>query len=275
MSSFLQRILQRASRRALLISKRAMQSLRRPAGKQVVFVGGIQRSGTNMLMDVLERSVQTDVYHETDDAAFDAYELRSPEVLHRLVNNSPAPTVVLKALCELQDMRALITDFAPARAIWMLRNYDDMVNSHLRSWRGCPDRIARIITDRNSAGWRGRGMSDDTHALISRLHHPGINDASAVALFWYFRNILFFEQGFDHDKMVTVVRYETLVAEPDAEFARLFDFLGLDYSDFVSRKVFASSIRKNPPPDIEPPIRELCDALTARFESVISRYKRP
>ena len=256
----------------MLISKHAIQTLRRAEGKQVVFVGGIQRSGTNMIMNVLERSYQTDVYHENDPDAFDAYELRPPTVIRRLVDASPAPTVVFKALCELQDMRALKTEFAPSKAIWMVRNYDDMINSHLRNWRGCPARIANIVTDRDSAGWRGRGMSDDTHALVASLHHTDMSDASAVALFWYFRNILFFEQDLDKDETVMAARYESLVTDPDREFARVFDFLGLDYSNFVARKVFASSVRKNPPPDIEPRIRALCESLTDRFDTLISRY---
>src|SRR5688572_22752173 len=36
-----------------------------------VFVAGVHRSGTNMMMDILERSWETDVLHESDSRAFE------------------------------------------------------------------------------------------------------------------------------------------------------------------------------------------------------------
>jgi hypothetical protein len=97
-----------------------------------------------------------------------------------------------------------------------------------------------------------------------------VNDASAVALFWYFRNILFFEQGFDADDRVLPVRYEWLVTNPHKGFRRVFDYVGIQYSPRTTAKVFTSSIRKAPPPDIEPRIRALCDSLVARFEPLLA-----
>ena len=76
--------LKRRSSRALLLGKKSL--LHRLVGqagggasRRYLFVGGVQRSGTNMLMDVLERSYETDVYHERDPRAFDGYQMRSPQ----------------------------------------------------------------------------------------------------------------------------------------------------------------------------------------------------
>ena len=262
----------KVERDALLLAKRVRQRWtgRSSTGqpKQVIFVAGVQRSGTNMMMDVIERSFATDVYHESDPRAFTRYEMHSPQEIHRLVTDSPAPYVAIKSLCELQDLKALLDEFAPAKAVWMVRDYEDVVNSHLVLWHKTPQFLGQIVADRNSARWRGRGMSDQTHALVSRLYHPDISNASASALFWYFRNVLFFEQHLDQDDRVQPMRYEMLVTDPQRQFARLFDWFGLDYTRRISSKVFASSVRKQPPPEIEPAIRDLCDELTARFNAL-------
>jgi hypothetical protein len=272
-NSLLARVNNKVQYRSMLIGKRLMQTLRgagAPAAKTVVFLGGVQRSGTNMVMDVLERSFQTDVYHERDPRAFHEFEMRPPSVIHCLVGASKARFVVIKALCELQYLKDLLDEFAPAKVVWMVRDYADMVNSHLRKWSGCPAAIGRIVADRGGAGWRGRGMSDATHGVVTDLYHPRMDDASAIALFWYFRNALFFEQGFDSNDRVLAVRYESFVSNPEMECRRVFAFLGLDYSSRVIRDVSAGSIRKDARLAIDPAIRDLCESLLARFDSVMA-----
>jgi hypothetical protein len=277
LSHSLGRAVDRTRLSSLLFTKRIAQvahaRLHPNEPRLALFVGGVQRSGTNMLMDVLERSLETAVFHERDPRAFRDYMMLPPSVIHRLVDESPARCVVIKALCESQDLAQLLRDFSPAKGIWSLRRYEDMVNSHVRSWPGEAKTMHRLVADRNSMKWRGRGMTDETYATISRLHYPGMDDWSAAALFWYLRNVLFFEQGLDRDPRIRVVKYETLVSTPDQEFREIFSFLGLVYSRRVAAVVHSKSIRKNAPPRIDPAIREVCDALTARFDEVLQRQQ--
>jgi hypothetical protein len=236
--------------------------------RQTVFVAGMQRSGTNMVMETLEWSLYTDVYHETDPRAFLNYEMRSREVIRSLQKKSGAPFFVIKSLCELDQLKQLLDDFAPAKALWIVRTYDDSVNSAIRSFRNFADQLGRISQDRLSDGWRGRGMSNATHALLAQLYHPEINEASAAAVMWYYRNILFFEQDFQDDPRVQVVFYEDLVTEPVASFEKIFQFLRLPaFSPWITRKIYASSIRKTRVQDIEPKVRAICDELTQRLRS--------
>jgi hypothetical protein len=195
--------------------------------------------------------------------------MRPPPVIRALVADAPARTVVVKALCELQDLGRLLDDFAPAKAIWVVRRYEDMVNSHMKKWRGCPARLGAMVADPAAGGWRGRGMSEAARAVLARHHRTGMSDASAVALFWYLRNVLFFEQGFESDPRVIGVRYESLVREPEAQFRRLFAFLDLPYERRVAKGLFASSVGRDPSPAIAPDIRRLCDELVERFEPLL------
>lgn len=257
---------QRGERQFVQIAKGLQHRVSTARERRFVFVAGMQRSGTNMVMEVLERSLATDVYHETDARAFDNYVMRDEAVIAGLAQASRAPVFVIKALCELDRLPRLMQQFAPAKTLWVVRAYDDVVNSATRSFRNFAKQVARIASDRNTAHWRGRGMSDATHALVRALYHADMNEASAAALTWYFRNVLYFEHGFDAHPDVLPVCYEQLVVSPDAQFRRLFGFLGIPYSAWISRIVSPQSIRKHTAPEIEPAVREHCDELTVRFE---------
>ncbi len=263
-----EKLLSRGERKLTLLAKSVRQRVSStPEARSFVFVAGMQRSGTNMVMDVLERSLDTDVYHETDPRAFDKYEMRDHSVIRALADNSRAPFFVIKALCELDLLPNLMREFSPARTLWIVRDVEDVVNSATRSFRNFPAQVGRIAQDRNTAQWRGRGMSDETHARVRELYHPDINEATAAAITWYFRNVLFFEHGFERHPAVRAVCYERLVSEPDNQFREIFGFLGIPYSSRISGIVSASSIRKNPPPPIEPAVKALCDGLAERFAS--------
>src|ERR1700721_775604 len=82
-----------------LVRHRAMRIMGPGGGDYVVFVGGVQRSGTEMVMDVLERSPDTRVFHEQDPRAFDRFELRADEVIRPLAR-SVAPCVVFNPFCD-------------------------------------------------------------------------------------------------------------------------------------------------------------------------------
>jgi sulfotransferase family protein len=261
----LKELLDWAEYRLLLASKSAYQHLRPTRPDQVIFVAGMQRSGTNMLMDRLERSFSTDVFHERDQRAFDNYRMRDRGVIHGLVRESRAQTFAIKALCELDQLAALMEEFAPARTVWIVRDYRDAVRSALASFGNFTKQVSRIVADRSVDDWRAGGMSEATHRRVTRLWHPEMSEASAAAMIWYFRNFLFFQQGFDDDRRVRLVSYEALAQRPQEECAAVFEFLGLPYSPWITKGVFASSIRHKPVPGIEPAVAELCEGLLSRF----------
>jgi hypothetical protein len=249
---------------------RAWKQLRHHLGgktqRQYVFVAGMQRSGTNMLMEILEWSAHTDVYHESDARAFERYELRPRPVLHDLAEHSAAPFFVIKSLCELDLLGELMAEFPPAKTLWIVRAYDDSVSSAIRSFGNFAVQLHRLALDKNGNNWRGRGMSDETQAILARCDHPQINEASAAALMWYYRNILFFEQGLDRNPNVKLVFYEGLVTEPRHTLRDIFTFLGLPgWSPWLSRYIHAGSVKKLPRKDIEPAVRAVCDELSSRF----------
>jgi hypothetical protein len=239
-----------------------------------VFVAGVHRSGTNMMMEVLERSWETDVFNESDPRAFDEYIMRDEAIIHELVRQSAAPVTVIKALNETHKLSHLLDAFAPAKSIWMFRSYDDAINSTLRHWpgqrKGRQNQLDAVVRDRNSAEWRGLVMTDDTHRIVCQHYRPDMDDASAAALFWFYRNQLLFDQGLDSDARVLLARYESLVS--DSDYARrLTDAFGIKLTSAMQRVAHTESVRRQAPPQLDAEVRELCERMLHALEEAHRR----
>lgn len=259
-----------ADRAGLLASKGFVQRIggfARPRDRAVcLLVAGVQRSGTNMVMDVLERSYSTEVYHERDPRAFENFQLREEQVIRHLISRCRSPLIVVKCLMESQKLAQLMDAFVPSRALWVYRDYRDVVNSMLRSFGNQAKQVRRIAADRNADGWLGECMSDATYALVAELATDDLDDASAAAIQWYFRNIRFYEQQLDQNPDVLTVHYDDLVTAPAEQFKRVFEFAGIGLSPRVLKHVSASSIRRRPPPVLRADVEALCQQLYTRLQ---------
>lgn len=255
--------------------KRCLQAMRAERPRSVLFVAGCQRSGTNMVMDLLDASRETDVYHEHDPRAFQRYELRETAVLADLHARSRAPLMVVKTLCDLERLPALCARFAPARVLWIYRDYRDVVNSMLVSFRNQAQQIQRLASGAD-ASWWGRALSPAALKILREHVTPDIDDASAAALQWYVRAGMYFELGHQHAPTTLLVNYEALVRDPVAGVAQIYDFVGLAPRDDVAGEVYRQSVGKRSPPRIEARIATLCEGLTSALDaaSVTQRTAR-
>ncbi len=239
--------------------------------KTHVLVAGSQRSGTNMLMGILERSRQTDVYHESDSRAFHEFQMRDLETIRALTRANNSPFFVIKSLCELDQLKEISTALGPTKTIWIYRHYTDMVNSGRRQFSSLPGAVARMVQRSQLDDWRVRGLTDDIHATLVEHMDEHATENTAIALFWYARNQLFYEMALDRDPNVLLVNYERLVTEPAREAKRVFDFIGLEYSPSVHAQVFSTSIKKNPAPTaLAESTRALCDRLFDRLDQSLN-----
>ena len=246
--------------------------LMREKDKQVIVVVGVQRSGTNMVMGVLDRNYETEVFHERDPRAYINYEMRDYATIHNLIDNSRANFVVIKSLCELQDLNIIMKEFGSAKVIWVYRECLPVVNSHVERWTSMPWSIAKIVEDRDGeAGWRGRGMSDETYNQVRELYYKGMNNESACALFWYFRSKLFFELGLDQCGAVMVVKYDDLLEDPVGQGRRICEFSGLGYSPRMTNIVSKNIGTKMQDLEIDPEIMDVCSDLENRFRLYLDK----
>ncbi len=261
--------------RRLASTHRALEKVLFPPGRDALdgtistlFVGGVMRSGTNMILGVLERSDETEVYREGDPQAFDNFYLRPLPRLEYLRSRSRKRLIVFKALLDCHMVRELLSYFEPAKALWAYRHYDDVVNSDLRKWPGGRNRLEDLITDPYKTGFRARGMTEDTLQLIRSHYRPDLSDASANALFWFYRNQLFFDQELQADTRVQLVRYEDMVKAPHDVVRSLCKFLDIQHTTRMEESIHSQSINRDSPPNICEDIRIICDGMLARLDSL-------
>jgi len=237
--------------------------------KETIFVVGAQRSGTNLLMDMLERNMQIDVLHERDSRAFDNYIMRPTSVITALREKSKFRFFAIKGLCESHKTHELLDTFRPAKAIWVIRDYNDVVNSMDISFKETRDIIKQVRYDISAGGWRTEGMSDETYEIVKALIHDDMSNKSASALQWYMRNIVFFENCYFRNKDIYLLNYNDLVIKPEKTLRDVCSFSGVSYNPIMCSMVNNMSVRKNRKPDIDVEIREKCDELWQRFEGIL------
>ena len=266
--SLVARGLERAGRSAFLAAKGLYQAKNPPGAGRLVLVPGVQRSGTNLVMNVLERSWQTAVFHERDPRAFEDYVMRPLPTIRALYGRSRSQVFVLKALLESHRAAELLDGFPGSCGLWLVRDYRDMVNSHIVSWPGYREDLDKILADPKSAGFRGLGMTAETREILQAHYRADDSVASHVALFWWLRNRLLFDQGLERDRRMLVLSYEALVSRPAETVERICAHVGLAYAPRLHGMIHARSVQKRAAPGISDPVAALCAAMQERLYQV-------
>jgi hypothetical protein len=233
----------------------------------IVFGVGCQRSGTTMLGEIIDRSMDTRVYHEHDRRAFRDYRLRTGDV-DRLARWSGRPVAVFKSIVDAQWTDRFLDRYPGSKAIWIYRRYPDVARSAIVKWGDHQQRVVNGIRTRSFAelGWRGERLSDQVVETIDRVHRPDLTVEEGAALFWWMRNSILWDRGLADDDRVLVVRYEDLVTDPGPSCAPVFDFLGVPFDERFVSDTTPKSVQDDPLHDISDEIRALCDAMQDRLD---------
>ena len=266
--------IEKLTRRGLERGRKWQQRRRTPhptTEKVPVFVVGCNRSGTNMVCGAIGNSPHGWDYRESVfSLAFNGYYLRGDRIIKQLIRHTPAPIIGFGSILDSQSTDDLLTRFEGARAVWIYRRYEDVANScacmqwgsQLKDYAAW---VARGEIER--LGARGQRISAETVRLFSELYHEDLSKEDAACLYWYMRNLFYFDLDLDKDPRVLLVQYEDAVLNKEKGFRRVFDFLGFPYDPAIIGDVFAGSVSKNPMPEIDPAIREICNDLKARLDA--------
>jgi hypothetical protein len=237
-----------------------------------VFLVGVQRSGTNMLVHGLERAPEFEVHNENDRETFHRFRLLPDPVIRSVVTRSPHAFVLFKPLCDSHRTAELLDGIATpsaAKAIWAYRGVDGRVRSALAKFGDSNLRaLARIAAGYGSALWQAQGLSEESLELIRSFDYRRMAPASAAALFWYARNALFFERGLSGRPDVILMSYDGMLADPERSMRALCRFLGLPFDPAYVSHVEVRSRPGRPSEQIDPRIRERCDDLQERLDAI-------
>jgi hypothetical protein len=243
-----------------------------------VFLVGLQRSGTNMVVRGLERSAQFEVHNENDRTLFLRYELRSLDRVRAVVQQSRSRFVLFKPLCDSHRTPELLDDLGttmPPRVIWAYRGVEGRVRSSLSKFR---DHNLVVLSDvaagRSMDRWQAQGIQPDTMEVIRSFDWTRMSPASASALFWYVRNRPLFDLDLTDRPDLVVISYRGLVRSPRESFEPVVNLLGLRWSDdFVAHIDQRESSGPRPALDIHPRVRALCADLEDRLDEVAARHR--
>lgn len=208
---------------------------------------------------------------ESDPRAYDDFLMRDLSVIRDLVQKSSSQCIVFKALHEAHDLCNLMDLFHPAKVIWVFRHYTDTINSNLARWPGGRNQLDDIMQNNSTGVWRALGMTEHTRSQVSALYRADINDETAQALFWYYRNQLFFDQNLQDDHRAYIISYEPTVTRPDLYITHLSKWLGIEPNSHMIAHLHTGSVRKKRPPEIEPDVAALCDDMMERLNDVWTR----
>lgn len=268
---------QKANRRIRWLSSRRKKYLlqvSQNSSSQVMpgplFVFGAQRSGTNMLMDTLDKSVDTWVYNESNlEAFYDNYRIKDHEVRKRLIERARCQWVVFKPLCDSQYADHLLDSYPGSKGVWIYRSYRDVANSARRKWgSGQKWLVTQLATKDHYPHWFCERVPEHVLKTVKSLYHDDLSEAEASAIKWYVRNMFFFELGLDRrSNQVMFIKYEDLVTNPQRMYSDVFDFLDIEYDPAFADDTFASSVGKEVFPDIAPDIEAVCEEMLARLDA--------
>jgi glycosyltransferase involved in cell wall biosynthesis len=237
--------------------------------RRVGFVFGCQRSGTKMVMWVLEKHPKIRIFQENHASAFHDFQLRPDPVIRALIATSPAPIQVFKPICDSHEADRILDRFPESRAVWIWRDADDVANSAVKKWADHQREVVDAVAagDLETWGWRTARLPADVVADIQRVHRPDLTAHEGALLFWYLRNQFFFALGLDRHPRMRLVHYRPLVETPREAFPALLEQLGAEFDPAIVAEVHSSSVGKSNPPAASAEIRALVDALQARLEA--------
>jgi len=227
------------------VEKKMLGFTRRALAKSPVFIVGLQRSGTTMLMDIFHLHPETQVFDEARDSkVFLDFRIRGTDTLRRVIDDT---------------------------VLWMYREPGPNAASRLVKFPAGTKAIRAVCESRQGGGWFAEGVSEAVARNMRSLDRSQFTDFDYACLVWWARNQLFFELNLVNDPRVRLLRYETLVSQPESTMRALYDWTGMQWSSPSMRFVHARSMRKPDLPKLDPEVESMCASLLQRLDAVHAR----
>ncbi len=249
----------------------------RPPGSAVpVYLVGLQRSGTNMVVHGLEAAPEFEVHNENDRAVYRRFRLRSDAVVRDVVKACRHSFVLFKPLCDSHRVDELLDGLdtpSAGKALWVYRSFEGRVRSAVAKFGDDNLTVMELIAEgRTENRWQAQRLSPDSLELIRSFDYETMTPESASALFWFVRNAIYFEAGLDTRPDVMLVAYERMLADPDGVMRAVCDFLNFRFDPRLTGHIARRPTPLPRPLAIDPRIRERCEDLSARLDEVAQAH---
>jgi sulfotransferase family protein len=209
---------------------------------KAVYILGAQRSGTTLLLDCFDRSMEIDVLGESSRAMVN-FKIVGDDVLDELITSSRHKAIVFKPLTDSHRAREFLRLSPNSVAIWAYRRVEDRANSAVAKFGDHNLQILRdFASGKNLDIWQAQGLTDESLKLINSFNLSDMSPHDAAAVFWYIRNSLYFSNKLDELDNVLPLAYEDLVAEPQKTMQGICRFIECQYSKKMISDVHTTSV---------------------------------
>lgn len=231
-----------------------------------IFVAGMQRSGTTLLMNIMHLCPNIDVHDEAKrSTVYRDFCIRDFSILQSSIQQSKFEFSAYKVLCDSHKVLELLGGFPRAKLIWSFREARDNAASRLKKFPHATHAIRLVCQKQSGGGWFADGISDDVSNTLGSLGRKNLTEFDYCCLAWWARNMLFFEQNLDRRKNVILLNYERLATSPVQTLSEVFERIGCPWSNRYSRYVHSRSVKKPDLQQRDPAVASLCDELYGRM----------
>lgn len=244
---------------------KAAKNLLKPKGHAIpIYVFGVQRSGTTMMLECFEQLSNVEVLGEVSKATVNI-KLKSNEEIKTIINESKFDFVAFKPLMESAKAAELLSLKEGSKALWLFRKVEDRASSAVELFG---DHNLQVLTafaeGKMLDSWQADGMTKENLDLVKSFDWGTMSPQNAAAVFWYIRNSLYFDMGFDKRDDIMPVAYEELVLHPEETLMRICKFVGCNYVKQMAEIIHGKSVGKGGD-NLDKRVAELCYPLYDRL----------
>lgn len=254
---------EKISKRLWRYSKAIIYATRKPCNNtQPVFIMGCGRSGTTMMINIFHRDHQVEALDENDSKIARNFMLELQKIPQAL-STSKASVLIMKPILNSFDASYLLKTYTQSKILWMIRNHRDMIASSMRQFGPkVSEYMKNFVMYGEGQNWIVQGMHMETLRLISNLDTSSFTPYDWMALVWWSVNRTFVLDKLFECNRVFLVRYESVVQEPESKLKSVYTFLGLEYNKRAARYIHAAAIGKGAEIKLHKQVEDLCQDLT-------------
>jgi hypothetical protein len=239
---------------------------------KALMILGCQRSGTTLISHLFNQLDYSRVFGEfsiLSNKGVDRIRLNSSEEVISIFEKSHSPLIVFKPLVESQNAKRLLDTIPKSNVLWVYRNYRDVAASDVKKFAKTAGHgnILPIINNDHS-NWRSENVSEETRSIIKSMYSEQLSPQDCACLFWYARNILFYEQALESNDQVYIWPYEDFIGSPQTMFNQLIASLALPKpKNEIFQDIYNDSVNSSSDLVINKDINDLCANLLERLNN--------
>lgn len=238
-----------------------------------VFIMGCGRSGTTMMINIFQRDHRTESLEENSPKIAESFMLVRERIPHA-ISASKASVLVMKPILNSFDALNLLKTHDNSKIIWMLRDYKDMIASSMKMFGSVvSDYMKDLVLYNKGDNWLSLGVPAETREILSAIDSSDFTSYDWMAMVWWSVNrTIILDRLYDRDRFL-LVKYETLVRNPDAVLKAVYGFIGLEYHYKATKYVHTASIGKGAAIRLHPRVEEICDNLAEALSRLSGTVK--